>query len=166
MEIRQAKLKDLEEVCDLAWRLFGGAREGVQKEISESLRSESKAVFVALSEGVGLDMERLDSQTSQTIDHDIQKTYVGFAYVSLRSEYVEGIRIYPAGYLEGIYLKEDFRGKGYARSLLGCCEQWALDKGAYEFGSDCKLDNHASASFHRALGFEEVNKIICFKKVL
>ena len=39
-------------------------------------------------------------------------------------------------------------------------------KGCSEFASDCELDNEESLQLHRALGFEEANRIICFKKGL
>jgi aminoglycoside 6'-N-acetyltransferase I len=40
------------------------------------------------------------------------------------------------------------------------------DKGCTEFASDCELDNKESLEFHKAIGFEEVNRIICFRKNL
>lgn len=30
--------------------------------------------------------------------------------------------------------------------------------------SDCELDNTDSLKFHMAMGFEEANRVICFKK--
>ena len=50
--------------------------------------------------------------------------------------------------------------------LLAECEKWAREKGCTEFASDCELDNADSLRFHLALGFEETNRIICFKKKL
>ena len=69
---------------------------------------------------------------------------VGFAEISLRYDYVEGSETSPVGYLEGIYVKEAFRGKGYARELLKECENWAKSKGCSEFASDCELSNENS----------------------
>ena len=70
------------------------------------------------------------------------------------------------GYLEGIFVAEGYRSKGYASELLTECEKWAKEKGCSEFGSDCELDNSGSLRFHMAMGFEETNRIICFKKKL
>ena len=39
-------------------------------------------------------------------------------------------------------------------------------KGCAEFAGDCELDNAESLRFHLAVGFEETNRIICFKKKL
>jgi len=89
---------------------------------------------------------------------------IGFAQCQLRHDYVEGTETSPVGYLEGIFVEEDYRGKGYAKKLLSVCENWAKDMGCSEFASDCELDNVGSLRFHMAMGFEEVNRVICFKK--
>lgn len=89
---------------------------------------------------------------------------VGFAQCQLRTDYVEGTHSSPVGYLEGIFILPEYRKKGYAVGLLAECELWAREKGCTEFASDCELDNTGSLSFHLAMGFEEANRIICFKK--
>ena len=91
---------------------------------------------------------------------------VGFAQCGLRTDYVEGTESSPVGYLEGIFVKEEYRKNGYAKELLLACELWAKDKACVEFASDCELDNITSFNFHMAMGFEEANRIICFKKKL
>ena len=40
---------------------------------------------------------------------------IGFAQCQLRYDYVEGTSTTPVGYLEGIFIKEGYRNKGYAR---------------------------------------------------
>ena len=91
---------------------------------------------------------------------------VGFAQCGLRTDYVEGTESSPVGYLEGVFVEESWRRHGYARELLAVCEQWAKDMGCSEFASDCELDNADSLLFHMAMGFEEANRIICFRKTL
>ena len=91
---------------------------------------------------------------------------VGFAQCQLRYDYVEGTDTSPVGYLEGIFIKEEYRHKGYARELLSECEKWAKGKGCKEFASDCEIDNNSSFGFHMAMGFEEANRIICFTKTI
>ncbi len=91
---------------------------------------------------------------------------VGFAQCGLRHDYVEGTESSPVGYLEGIYVAEEFRNRGIARQLLSACENWAKEKGCREFASDCELDNTQSLKFHLKLGFTEANRIICFTKTL
>ncbi len=91
---------------------------------------------------------------------------VGFAQCQLRFDYVEGTETSPVGYLEGIFIREEHRHKGYAKELLQACEAWAKGKGCTEFASDCELDNVGSLKFHLAMGFREANRVICFTKGL
>lgn len=91
---------------------------------------------------------------------------VGFAQCQLRHDYVEGTETTPVGYLEGIFVKEGYRNKGYAKELLAECEAWAKRNGCHEFASDCEIDNIGSFRFHKAMNFAEVNCIICFTKRL
>lgn len=89
---------------------------------------------------------------------------IGFANASLRHDYVEGCETSPVAYLEAIYVEEEHRLLGYAKDLVNRCEEWGREQGAMEFASDCILTNTASYKFHIAIGFKEVNRIICFKK--
>ena len=91
---------------------------------------------------------------------------LGFAQVQLRRDYVEGTESSPVGYLEGVYVREEARGRGVARALLEACEAWAAEQGCREFASDCELGNEASLAFHLKSGFTEANRIICFVKPL
>ncbi len=91
---------------------------------------------------------------------------VGFAQCGLRRDYVEGTGTSPVGYLEGIFVLEEYRLRGYAKELLSRCEEWAKEKHCSEFASDCELENDDSLKFHIAAGFEEANRIICFRKKL
>ena len=89
---------------------------------------------------------------------------IAFAQCQLRYDYVEGTESSPVGYLEGIFVAEKNRKQGYAAELLSECEKWAREKGCTEFASDCELSNTDSVRFHMSLGFEEANRIICFRK--
>ena len=94
------------------------------------------------------------------------KEAIGFAQCQLRRDYVEGTSTSPVGYLEGLYVKEPFRRQGVARELTRACEEWAKVKGCREFASDCELENEESVQMHAKLGFQEVNRIVCFTKKL
>lgn len=96
----------------------------------------------------------------------VEEEAVGFAQCQLRRDYVEGTSTSPVGYLEGIFVKEEYRRKGYARELLCECEHWAREMGCEEFASDCEWDNKDSQRFHQAMQFEEANRIVCFAKRL
>lgn len=141
--IKKATKKDVEKVANLALLLWqNNSLEQLKEEFLELLDSKNAAIFLKY----------------------IGTEAVGFAYVSLRNDYVEGTSSSLVGYLEGIFVKEEFRQRGFAKELLEFCEKWAKEKGVSEFASDCEITNQKSLSFHKALGFKEANRIICFVK--
>jgi len=141
--IRKAISKDEALLARLACELWPDhALEEMEEEMAELLQNSEAACFLALEE----------------------ETPVGFAQCQLRHDYVEGTEGSPVGYLEGIYIREGYRKKGYARALLSACENWAKEKGCMEFASDCELENGESLAFHLRAGFQEANRIICFTK--
>lgn len=90
----------------------------------------------------------------------------GFAEASIRGDYVNGTETFPqpVGYLEGIYVKPDSRRKGIARELTAAVGEWAVSRGCRELASDADLDNTGSQSMHLALGFEETERAVFFRK--
>ncbi len=110
--------------------------------------------------------EIISQDSSVVLLKTVNDAPVGFAQCTLRNDYVEGTHTSPVGYLEGIFIEEKHRKKGYAKELLKECENWARKKGCTEFASDCELDNKNSLAFHKALKFTEANRIICFTKKL
>lgn len=89
--------------------------------------------------------------------------FIGFSQCQLRFDYVEGTKSSPVGYLEGIYILENYRRMGVGQKLVTECEQWSKAKGCTEFGSAVELNNIESYHFHVSLGFKEY-RIICFAK--
>lgn len=108
----------------------------------------------------------LNSDESAIFLLSLENNVIGFAQCQLRHDYVEGTDSSPVGYLEGIFVKEEYRKLGYAKELLKKCEEWAKEKGCTEFASDCELDNDTSLKFHMSMGFIEANRIICLTKHL
>lgn len=90
---------------------------------------------------------------------------IGFAELDIRP-YAEGCYSGRVGYLEGWFVDELFRRSGVGRALVRAAEDWARTQACTEFASDTDLQNDGSAAAHRALGFAEVDRIICFRKNL
>jgi aminoglycoside 6'-N-acetyltransferase I len=90
---------------------------------------------------------------------------IGFAELS-RRPYADGCATSPVGYLEGWYVRPEQRGRGVGRALVAAAEAWARAQGCHELASDTELENTRSAAAHRALGFEEVTVLRCFRKAL
>ncbi len=91
---------------------------------------------------------------------------VGFAEASLRRDYVNGCKTTPVAFLEGIYVAPEARGHGVARALVAAVEDWARASGVSELGSDAAPDNMASLKMHHALGFDETERVVFFRKLL
>jgi len=87
---------------------------------------------------------------------------IAFISLSVRNDYVEGTDSSPVGYIEGLYVKPEFRRKGIAEKLVEHAKEWSGKCGCIELASDCTLDNTVSQAFHKSIGFTEVNKIVCF----
>lgn len=75
-------------------------------------------------------MEIAKDENSTCFLKFIDEKAVTFANVALKHYYVEGTETSPVGYLEGIYVKENYIKKGYARELVEDCEKWAREKNA------------------------------------
>ena len=142
--IRKAKIDDFAQVAVLMAELWP---DNTPEELLEELYlsdAENCAFFLAEEEAVPY----------------------GFAQCQLRHDYVEGTEHSPVGYLEGVFVRKPYRGRGVAKSLLRACENWAAEQGCEEFASDCELDNTGSLAFHLSAGFKEANRVICFTKKL
>lgn len=141
--IYQAKPNDSYIVAQLAIKLFkDNDIDSLNKEFIDIINNENNRVFIYI----------LDNKP------------IGFAQCGLRYDYVEGTSSSPVGYLEGVYIEEQYRKNGYARQLVEACIQFSKEKNAKEFASDCEINNIESMNFHLKLGFIEVNQIRCFNK--
>jgi aminoglycoside 6'-N-acetyltransferase I len=90
---------------------------------------------------------------------------IGFIEVSLR-EWADGCSTHPVGYIEGWFVAVSQRRSGAGRKLAEAAESWALSKGCSEMGSDAELWNDVSQQAHRALGYVEATRVVCFSKKL
>lgn len=89
----------------------------------------------------------------------------GFVEASIRP-YVAGCATLPVGYVEGWYVDPDMRRQGIGRKLVQAAERWAADQGCKEMASDAHLGNAVSHESHKALGFEESERLVHFRKRL
>ena len=140
---QRAAADEAADVAALACELWPEhTAEEMTKEYEELLSSGEAAVFLYRKDG----------------------RPAGFAQCQLRHDYVEGTETSPVGYLEGVYVKGTDRRQGIARELVSACVRWAKDRGCTEFASDCELTNTESQAFHRAIGFEEMNRIVAYAR--
>ncbi|MGQ0533544.1 MAG: GNAT family N-acetyltransferase [Caulobacteraceae bacterium] len=99
------------------------------------------------------------------VGEDNQGDLCGFLELSLRT-YAEGCASSPVPFIEGWYVSPGARLKGVGRALVVAAENWALVRNFTEIASDAQLDNAQSQAAHAALGYEEVERLVAFRKSL
>lgn len=147
MKIRRAVLADLENWFALRKLLWAHVSKDESRAFLEDSLHESDKMPIFLAEsGAG--------------------EIVGFLEAALRFDYVEGCETSPVGYIEGWFVAENFRQQEIGRKLVEAAESWARALGCREMASDCLLENTLSLKAHLAIGYEEVERNIHFKKNL
>lgn len=89
----------------------------------------------------------------------------GFVELSIRP-YAEECYSGRVAYLEGWYVEPAHRRAGVGAALVEAAAAWGRAQGCTEMASDTALDNSGSAAAHRATGFAETGRIICFRRAL
>src|SRR3954466_14464323 len=107
----------------------------------------------------------------QLMIYDEQRQPIGFIEGSIRGDYVNGTETSPVGFIEGVYVVPAWRRKGVGRPLFAAIGDWATGgwggaRGCRELASDALLENEASQRAHRALGFEETERVVYFRRWL
>ena len=88
------------------------------------------------------------------------------AEASLRTDYVNGTESSPVGFLEGLYVVPQARRRGVAAALVASVCDWTRRAGCRELASDAVLENSISHVVHQALGFEETERAVFFRRKL
>jgi aminoglycoside 6'-N-acetyltransferase I len=97
---------------------------------------------------------------------DERQGAIGLAEASIRAEPVNGCRPGRVVFLEGIYVQPHWRHRGCAKSLCREVERWGASEGCTEFASDVFEQDTDSIAAHQALGFEETERNVYFRKCL
>ncbi|GAA5631587.1 aminoglycoside N(6')-acetyltransferase type 1 [Acinetobacter calcoaceticus] len=113
-----------------------------------------------------LEMRQLLEQphTLQLLSYNDQQQAIAMLEASIRYKYVNGTQTSPVAFLEGIYVLPEYRRSGVATTLVQQVEDWAKQFSCTEFASDAAIDNTISHAMHRALGFQETERVVYFKK--
>ncbi len=90
---------------------------------------------------------------------------VGFLELCVRA-FSDGCDSMPVPHVEGWYVEPSARHHGLGRALMGAAEDWARARGFKELASDAELDNDAAQRAHERCGFQEVDRLVKFRKVL
>jgi aminoglycoside 6'-N-acetyltransferase I len=145
MRIEAATLESLEDWLELRQALWSWDLAEHRAEALAALANPGAVTFLA---------------------RDDQGHAIGFAEATLRHDYVNGCTTSPAGFLEGIFVKEPNRGRGVARVLVKAVEDWTRGRGCRELASDAWIDDGNSHRMHERLGFSETERVVYFRKSL
>jgi aminoglycoside 6'-N-acetyltransferase I len=113
----------------------------------------------------GMRMVRAQDDYEVFVIDRLNGSLAGYVEVGTRS-YADGCSTTPVAYIEAWYVDPDFRRAGFGRALLDAAEDWARSNGYSEIGSDALLDNFVSHRAHVASGYEEVGRIVQYRKAL
>src|SRR5262249_14304392 len=91
--------------------------------------------------------------------------WLAFMEVQERS-YGQGCDTSPVGYVEALWVEPETRRQGVARQLVAAAIDWCRGRGLSELASDAQIDNLVSQAMHRALGFEETQRLVTFRMKL
>ena len=100
------------------------------------------------------------------VAHSSAGAAVGFVEASKRGDYVNGTTSSPVAFLEGLYVEPAARRRGVAHALVEAVVAWALEQGLSEIASDSLIGNASAHAAHRALGFEETERVVYFRRPL
>ena len=90
---------------------------------------------------------------------------VGFLELDVR-KYAPGCRSSPVPFIEGWYVEPVSQRRGIGRALIEAAEREARAAGYSEIASDAEADNATSIAAHLALGYEAVERVVCFRRSL
>jgi aminoglycoside 6'-N-acetyltransferase I len=147
MKIRKADFKDKSEWARMRNALYSGSLEEHLEEITNYFLGNKIGVAEVFV------LERNNGKLG------------GFIELNVR-DYAAGSKSFKIPYVEGWYVDSDLRNHGYGKKLIKIAETWAIENGFKELASDTEIENFDSIAAHKALGFKEVEQIVCFVKQL
>ena len=96
---------------------------------------------------------------------EVDRRIVGFLELDYR-KYAPGCSSSPVPFVEGWYVESGLQGRGIGRALVDAAHARARAAGHHEIASDAELENTGGIAAHRALGYEEVERVVCFRRSL
>lgn len=92
-------------------------------------------------------------------------TLCGFVEIGERT-HADGCETSPVAYVEGWYVDPDVRRQRIGARLIEAAESYARGLGYGELASDTEWHNTVSQRAHQRLGFEELDRVVLYRKVL
>jgi aminoglycoside 6'-N-acetyltransferase I len=164
LRIRMARPSDCEQLARMCTALWpdSSAREHA-RDLLPILQGKPRSTLPVTILVAEVSPEKREE--TQTEDAN-QATLVGFLEVGLRSHADGCDASHAVGFVEGWYVIENERHRGVGRKLVAAAEEWARSQGCTEMASDTWIDNTGSHRAHEAIGYEEVDRCVHYRKKL
>ena len=107
----------------------------------------------------------LRSTTLLVFVAEVDGHIVGFLELDFRP-YAPACSSSPVPFIEGWYVEPAWQRRGIGRALVETAETRARGMGYTEIASDAEMDNADGIAAHRAVGFDEVERVVCFRRPL
>src|SRR5262245_20053612 len=105
------------------------------------------------------------AQTPVVFVAEVNGRVVGFLELDFR-KYAPGCRSSPVPFIEGWHVERGYQRRGIGRALIEAAEARARAMGHHEIASDSETDNDDGIAAHRAVGYEEIERVVCFRRDL
>lgn len=105
------------------------------------------------------------SDTAVIVAVRANRSLCGFVEIGERTN-ADGCETSPVAYVEGWYVDADMRRQRVGAQLIDAAEAFARGRGYRELASDTEWHNTVSQQAHRRLGFEELDRVVLYRKVL
>jgi len=92
---------------------------------------------------------------------DNENKILGFVELSSRNV-VDGCLSSPVAYIEGLFIKKEYRENGLGSKSIEVIKSWCKERGFTELGADTELVNKRAQKFFNAVGFHETFRIVEF----
>jgi aminoglycoside 6'-N-acetyltransferase I len=110
-------------------------------------------------------LERKTSRRSLVFVAEGEAIPCGMVEINLRNV-AESCSSSPVPFIEAWYVAPEARRQGIGAALIKAVETWARANGFSELASDARLDDIESHKAHEKVGFEEVERLVAFRKQL
>ena len=150
LQISEVTAADLDDWVDLALKLWPG-EEGSPEKAKEEMAAELAGILQS------------PKDTGWLVRDDTGRA-IAFINLSVCYEYVPGATHFPVAYVEGLYVEDSGRRQGIGAALIKQAEVWAIANGCTQLASDVLIENEQSCRFHAQVGFQEVERVVCFIK--
>jgi aminoglycoside 6'-N-acetyltransferase I len=143
LTIKEATKDNLDEWVNLRSKLWPPSiSDNFEEEVLEILADPKSSAFLAFD-----------------------NSFIGLVEISIH-DYADGCDTRNVGFIEGLYAEPAYRRRGIAKLLIDKSFEWFKVNGCREVASDSLIDNQASIDFHLALGFNEVERVVKYARLL